>query len=131
MCVRRVTPAALVHSARGCKRTRDQPPCHSSSSTFRAQLGARDRPRTSIAPMIAGAHTRVGEKRQCAPKHLQALALQQQRCCAGALGASADMRFCYPRAERRITSGGAALAVLVGEINLHAQVVQLGWLQRR
>jgi hypothetical protein len=52
----RTAPAALVHSARGCKRTRDQPPCHSSSGTYRAQLGARDRPRTSVAPMIAGAH---------------------------------------------------------------------------
>ena len=61
MHVRRVTPAALVRSVRGCKRTRDQPPCHSSSSTYRAQLGARDRPRTSIAPRIAGTRKNGGE----------------------------------------------------------------------
>ena len=62
MHVRRATPAALVRSAHGCKRTRDQPPCHSSSSTYRAQLGARDRPRTSIAPKIAGARKSGGGK---------------------------------------------------------------------
>jgi hypothetical protein len=61
MRAQRTAPTVLVRSAHGCKRTRDQPPCHSSNSTYRAQLGARDRPRTIMTPIIARARRDGGE----------------------------------------------------------------------
>ena len=42
----------------------------------------------------------------------------------GALGASADMRFCCSRAERGNRSGGAPWAVLGGSSSVQAQLVQ-------